>query len=81
MFYYFILINILAFIIFGIDKKRSIKKKYRISELNLIIISLIGGCFGSLLGMFYFHHKNKKIKFLIIIPVITLVWLVIFFNI
>ena len=81
MIYYFIVINIISFILFGIDKKRSIKKKYRISEFTLILISLIGGCFGSMLGMVYYHHKNKKIKFLISLPLISIIWILIFINI
>ena len=78
MVYYFILINIISFIIFGIDKRRSIKRKFRISENFLILLSVIGGCFGSLFAMFYYHHKNRKLKFLILIPIISLIWILIF---
>lgn len=81
MIYYFIIVNIISFIIFGIDKKRSIKKKFRISENSLIFISLIGGWLGSLLAMFYFHHKNRKLKFLIAIPFIAIIWLIVLLNI
>lgn len=81
MTYYFIIINIISFIIFGIDKQRSIKKKYRISEAYLFLLSIIGGCFGTLFGMFYYHHKNRKLKFLICIPVICIAWILILLNI
>lgn len=80
MVYYFIIINIISFIIFGIDKKRSINKKYRISEAFLFLLSLIGGCFGSLFGMFYYHHKNRRLKFLIGIPIIALIWVLLLIN-
>lgn len=77
--YYLILINIFAFILFGIDKQKSIKKEYRIPEKALFIISFLGGAFGSLFGMFFFHHKNRKIKFLILIPICCILWCLIFF--
>lgn len=70
---YLIIINIITFLIYGIDKYKSIKNKYRISEATLIILAILGGAFGAFFGMITFHHKTKKKKF-IIIPVIMLIW-------
>ena len=55
------------------DKRQAIKKKYRIPETSLIIISFIGGGAGTLLGMIMAHHKTKKIKFIILIPISILI--------
>ncbi len=65
-YYYFLFINILSFFIFGIDKYKAKKGKNRISEKTLFIISLIGGCYGSIFAMNIFSHKTKKVKFTII---------------
>lgn len=64
--YYFILINILAFVLFFIDKKKAIKHKYRISENTLLLVCALGGAIGGLAGMKVFHHKTKKLKFQIL---------------
>ena len=77
MIYYFLVINILSFLLFGIDKKKSMKKEYRIPEKVLFLITFLGGTFGSLFGMFFFHHKNRKLKFLIFIP-LCLLWVFFF---
>lgn len=74
MIYYLLIINIMTFIIYGIDKYKSIKHQYRISEKTLIILPILGGSFGAFLGMIIFHHKTKKKKFIILIPVIMLLW-------
>lgn len=79
MTYYLLIINIITFIIYGIDKYKSIKHKYRISEATLIILAILGGPFGAFLGMIIFHHKTKKKKFMII-PVIMLMWVYILTN-
>ena len=63
--YYLAIINIITFIMYGIDKKRAIKKEIRISERTLISLGFIGGCLGALLGMCIFHHKTRKIWFYI----------------
>ena len=65
---YLVIINIVTFFLFGIDKRRAIKNKWRISEAMLLISSLIGGVIGGLFGMSVFHHKTKKIKFRILMP-------------
>ena len=78
---YFVIINLLSFLLFCLDKRKAIKHKYRIPEYILIAISIIGGCFGSLLGMMLWHHKNRKIKFIIIIPITCLIWLYIILKI
>ena len=74
MTYYLIIINIITFIIYGIDKYKSIKHKYRISENTLIILPILGGPIGALFGMITFHHKTKKKKFIILIPILLLIW-------
>lgn len=72
---YIISINILSFLLFGIDKYKAIKNKYRIPEKVLLLISLFGGSIGSILGMIIFHHKTKKIKFKLI-PIILIVQII-----
>lgn len=74
---YLIIINLICFIICFIDKYKAKKNKYRIPEIVLLLISFIGGCFGFFIGMILFHHKTKKIKFYILIPLFMIVWLVI----
>lgn len=60
---YLVIINLITFFYFGIDKMRSIRNERRISERMLWFLSLIGGSAGALLGMNYFRHKTKKLSF------------------
>ena len=66
---YLLIINISAFILYGIDKKKAIKHKFRISENTLIFSAFIGGSVGAFLGMQFFRHKTKHPKFIIGVPV------------
>lgn len=64
------------------DKKRAIKKQYRISEKNLFFVALIGGSLGTTLGMNRFRHKTKHWYFkwgmpIILIIQVFLAWLII----
>lgn len=63
-------INISAFCIYGIDKYKAIKGKWRISEATLILSAVIGGSIGALAGMKVFHHKTQKKKFSLGVPAI-----------
>lgn len=69
---YFIIINAAAFIIFGIDKRRAVKNRWRIAESTLFLLALIGGSIGALAGMYVFHHKTKHIRFVTGIPLILI---------
>lgn len=67
-----IFINAISFIVFGVDKKRAVKGKFRIRESTLFALSLLGGSLGSLAAMYAFHHKTKKWYFKFGIPLILL---------
>ena len=69
---YFVLINIIAFAAFGIDKWKAVHQKYRISEATLFLLALIGGSAGALCGMYAFHHKTRVWYFKIGIPLILI---------
>lgn len=69
---YVLFINFTTFFLMGVDKKRARNYQWRIPESTLIITALIGGSLGSLVGMFFFHHKTKKTKFIIGLPLIFL---------
>lgn len=52
----------------NIDKKKAIKKAYRIPEKNLLFVCVLGGSLGMLIGMYKFHHKTKHNKFVYGVP-------------
>lgn len=63
---YLLIINLISFITFFIDKRKSIKNKWRIRENTLHLLSFVGGVYGSIVAMLLFRHKTKKPKFCII---------------
>ncbi|WP_242860856.1 DUF1294 domain-containing protein [Defluviitalea phaphyphila] len=69
---FFILINFITSIVFGLDKRKAIKNKWRISEKKLIFLSFFAPL-GALIGMRIFHHKTKKLKFNILIPLFLVI--------
>ncbi len=66
-------INVLSFLLFGIDKQNAKQKKRRIPERILFLVSLLGGSVGSLLGMQAFRHKTRHLSFLLGIPACLIV--------
>ena len=76
---YLLVINIIGFLLMGIDKYKAKKRAFRIPEATLFTIALIGGSLGSTLGMFIFHHKTRHWYFLYGMPAILILQLAIAF--
>lgn len=80
-----VIMNLIGYMSMWSDKRRAIKKQYRISEKTLFTIALLGGSLGSILGMNQFRHKTKHWYFkygmpLILIMQITLASLIMVKN-
>ena len=88
--YYFVCVNVLTFLVYGIDKWRSTsgrllptgrKKarqgKWRISEATLLLFAVIGGSIGAWLGMRVWRHKTMHKKFKYGIPAILMIHIII----
>lgn len=65
---YLVAVNIIAMLLFGIDKGRAKRKAWRIPERILILSAVAGGSVGALAGMLAFRHKTKHKKFTIAVP-------------
>lgn len=59
---YIIILNLINFILYGIDKYKARHNKWRISEKTLLTLSVLAGL-GGFLGMEIFHHKTREKKF------------------
>lgn len=75
--YYLLGINLLTFLIYGIDKWKAKKDKWRVPEATLLLLAAVGGSIGAFLGMQVFHHKTKHKKFLIGVPLILVAQVII----
>ncbi len=75
--WYFVIMNIVTFVVYGVDKNRAIKNKRRIPEKTLLLLAGIGGAFGALIGMRLFVHKIRKDRFKILVPLFCFVWCVV----
>ena len=62
-------INFIVFLIYGIDKAKARRGSFRISEAALLFAAVLGAP-GALLGMIVFHHKTRKAKFVVLVPLI-----------
>ena len=71
----YLAVNVIVFAMYGIDKYKATHKKWRIPEATLIGAAVFG-VFGALAGMKFFHHKTKKPKFYITVPVILVLEIV-----
>jgi uncharacterized membrane protein YsdA (DUF1294 family) len=78
---YLVVMNLVGFTVMGIDKRRAITKKWRISENTLIIIAFIGGGIGAWFGMYVYRHKTKHVKFVIILPLTVIIYLALLLKI
>ena len=71
--YYLIIINIVTFLVYGIDKWKARKTMWRIREASLLMLAVLGGSIGAWLGMKVWHHKTQHKKFRYGIPAIIIV--------
>lgn len=71
--YSVIFLNIITFLLYGLDKQKARQRRWRIPERVLIGFALIGGSVGAYAGMKVFRHKTQKKKFSIGVPLIFLI--------
>ena len=69
---YLVIINLIAFLTFGADKRRARRDRRRVRESTLFLLAAIGGSIGALLGMYVFRHKTRHWYFCVGIPAILI---------
>ena len=66
-----VIMSVVTFALFGIDKWKAQHNRWRIPESTLLLFSLLMGGIGGVLGMLVFHHKTRKWKFRILVPLLA----------
>lgn len=70
---YVVAVNVVAFVVYGVDKYKAQKAKWRIRESTLLLLAAIGGSAGAWLGMKIWRHKTRHAKFRYGVPAILLI--------
>ena len=70
---YLAVINVVAFFMYGLDKWKAKRSKWRIPEATLLLLAVLGGSIGAWLGMKVWHHKTLHKKFRYGVPAIIIV--------
>ena len=71
--FFIIGINVITFMVYGIDKLKAKKEKWRIPEATLLLLAIVGGSIGAWCGMKVWHHKTMHKKFKYGIPLILII--------
>lgn len=66
---YIIFMNFFTFILYGLDKYKAKHNQFRIPEATLLFCGYLGGAYGAVIGMQVWHHKTRKWKFRIAVPI------------
>lgn len=78
---YLLIINALSFLLMLTDKRRAVKKAWRIPEATLLGIAAIGGSLGAVVGMRLFRHKTLHLKFALGLPMLLVLHILILISI
>ena len=81
IFIYIGIISLLTFLMYGADKQKAKKHKWRIPEKILLGMCIVGGFLGGLLGMQVFHHKTKHWYFYAINILALILWVFIIYKV
>ncbi len=79
---YLIIINVVTFFVYGIDKYKAKHDKWRIPEATLLLLAVVGGSVGAWCGMKVWHHKTMHKKFrygvpaIFVLQVVLALWIV-----
>jgi uncharacterized membrane protein YsdA (DUF1294 family) len=71
-----LLLNLVGFLLIGLDKYKSKRNKWRIKESTFFIFAALGGSVGVLAGMYFFRHKTKHPSFVFGLPLIIVLQLI-----
>lgn len=72
---YFLFVNLIGLVLYGVDKAKSKHKgSRRILERVLLWVARLGGGVGCWMGMMLFRHKTKHSRFMILVPLWTVLW-------
>ncbi|MGI6485408.1 MAG: DUF1294 domain-containing protein [Tepidanaerobacteraceae bacterium] len=71
-----LLLNLVGFLLIGLDKYKSKRNKWRIKEITFFIFAALGGSVGVLAGMYFFRHKTKHPSFVFGLPLIIVLQLI-----
>ncbi len=74
---YLLIINVVTFALYGIDKWKAIHNKWRIREAALLVTAFIGGSLGAFMGMQMFRHKTRKWYFKYTVPAMLVMHVVV----
>jgi uncharacterized membrane protein YsdA (DUF1294 family) len=79
--FYLVILNVLTFLLYGIDKWKAKRSRWRIPESALLGMAAVGGSVGAWLGMRIWHHKTQHKKFrygvpaILVAQIVMLVWI------
>ncbi|WP_026703800.1 DUF1294 domain-containing protein [Flavobacterium soli] len=76
LFAFFLIVNVVAFVVAGYDKYLAVNNKFRIPEKSLFTLAICGGSLGMLLAMLIFRHKISKTSFIVKFSAIFLLQIV-----
>jgi len=79
LFRYYLVINLITFLVWGFDKWRAQNQQWRVSERILFSLIILGGAIGALVGMKIFRHKTRKTMFWVIGILSAVIHIAIFF--
>ena len=75
VFSYLLVINVIAFFLYKIDKKNARRGKTRIPSSVLLWMARLGGGLGAWFSMSYYHHKKNHDNFKRLVPLWIFIWL------
>lgn len=81
--FYLVILNVITFLLYGIDKWKAKRSRWRIPESALLGMAAVGGSVGAWLGMRVWHHKTQHKKFrygvpaILLAQIVLLVWAVV----
>ena len=81
--YYIVFASVVAFILYGVDKRKAQNHQWRVPEKVLLLSALLGGTLGAFFGMLVFHHKIAKKSFMLkffAVVIIQIILIILYFK-